>query len=53
MGSKEDEVYKLKASAAPGETITLTNNSTTVYSESVPAWATRAEVYFQVHFIKE
>ena len=51
MASKSNEKYELTGTASVGESITLTANSTTVYSETVPAWATQgAIIYFKVIF---
>jgi len=53
MADKESEKYELGGTATAGETIALTVNGTTVYSETVPVWATSgAIIYFRVQFSK-
>ena len=50
MASKENEKYEVSGTASVGESITLTVNTTTVYEETVPAWATSATIFFRVVF---
>lgn len=53
MAGKDSEKYEVQGTASVGETINLVVNSTTVYSESVPTWATGgAIIYFKVVFQK-
>lgn len=53
MASKDSEKYEVSGTASVGEAISLTINTTTVYSETVPTWATGgAIIYFKVVFQK-